>query len=422
MKAIPVVRIVAALFALLVVLAAATAAAPVSAPGWQAVWATGTQRPGDNSFVPNWSMAGFGNQSVRQVIRVSDGGTQLRLRLSNQFGTKPLQVTGATVARSAGGAAVHPDSLRQLLIGSEAAFRIPPGTTAVTDPITMPVDPLELLTVTLFFADPTGPGTYHAQVLGTSYLAWGDHRSDTAPTAFTVTSSSYYYLAAVETQQLRPRPSGVALLGDSLTEGVGSTMDAHHTYPEVLAESLVAQGKPRPILNLGIGGNCVTADSQWMGESAISRFRRDVLDQPGVGAVVVLEGINDIWLGGGNLATGGPGPGVSAEQLIAGYRSLIALARAAGIRVIGATIPPAAGSTFGDGDRVRYDDREGVRKAVNDWIRTSGEYDAVVDSAAVLADPADPERLAPAFDSGDHLHLRDAGYVALAAAVAAVLD
>ncbi|NNH69869.1 SGNH/GDSL hydrolase family protein [Nocardia uniformis] len=416
-------RSIAALFGALLVFATAGAATPVPTPGWQAVWATATQRPGDGF---NWSTVGFENQSVRQVVRVSGEGSVLRVRLSNTFGTQPLQVSGATIARSAGGAAVHPDTLRPLTIEGETAFRIAAGTEAVTDLVVLPVVPLEALTMTLYFADPTGPATYHDQSHRTSYLAWDDHRSDTAGDVYDVTSSSMYYLAAVETMNWLPRRSAVAVFGDSFTEGVGSTPNGNSTFPDELAEQLAAQGRPRAVLNLGINGNCVTVDSQWLGDSALTRFRRDVLDQPGLGTVVIQEGINDIWNGiwlqGENMALGGPPHGVSAGELIAGYRSLIGQARAAGLRVIGATIPPVGGSGFDNGDRVRFAERDGVRKAVNDWIRTSGEYDAVADLAAALADPADRDRLAPGFDSGDHLHPNDAGHAAMAAAVAAVLD
>lgn len=421
MKRNAAVRVIAAVLGLFLVFAAATASAPVVAPGWQPIWVSALQRPGE-SFAPNWSGVGFGNQTVRQAIRVSDAGSILRLRLSNRFGTQPLRVRGATIARSAGGAAVYPDSLRPLTIDSATAFRIEPGEDAVTDPIPLPVRALERLTVTLYFADATGPATYHAQAQNTSYLAWDDHRADASGNAFTVNSSSWYYLAGVESEIGLPRRPAVALFGDSFTEGVGSTYDTHRNYPDRLAEYFAAQGNPRPVLNLGIGGNCLTVDSRWLGDSGLSRFRSEVLEQPGVGTVVILEGINDIWLDSRVMAQSAPVPGASAEQLIAGYRTLIAQAHTAGLRVLGATMLPAAGSAFGNGDRALYTARDRVRRAVNDWILTSGEYDAAVDTAAALADPADPNRLAPAFDSGDHLHPNDAGYAALAAAVAAVLN
>ncbi|MFF2556046.1 GDSL-type esterase/lipase family protein [Nocardia sp. NPDC058058] len=420
MNRITVPRVVAALCTALLVLAAVTAAAPAVAPGWQPVWVTALQRPGD-SFAPNWSGVGFGNQTVRQMIRVSTSGSVIRLRLSNSFGARGLAVTGATIARSAGGAAIHPDSLRPLMIDGRPEFRIEAGADAVTDSVDMPVQALETLTVTLYFADATGPATFHAQAQNNSYLAWDDHRADASGNAFTVNSSSWYYLAALEVEQARPNRSGIALFGDSFTEGVGSTYDAHRSYPDRLAEDFAAQGESRPVLNLGIGGNCLTVDSRWLGDSGLSRFRRDVLDQPGIGTVVILEGINDIWLDGGTMALGAPVQGVTAEQLIDAHRALIRQARDAGLRVIGATILPAGGSAFGGGDRARYAAHDSVRKAVNQWILTSGEYDAVADPALALADPADHDRLAPAFDSGDHLHPNDAGYTALAAVVAVAL-
>lgn len=410
-----IVTALAALVAALLVFAGVSAAAPVTGPGWQSVWATATQRPGA-SFAPNWSEEGFANQSVRQVIRVTNGGSVLRLRLSNSYGAQDLQVTGATIARSAGGAAVQPNTLQPLTIGASPAFRIAAGTEAVTDPVVLPIAPLDAVTVTLYFAQATGPATYHAQALGTSYRAEGDHRSDAAADAFSDTTESFYYLAALETADLLPRRSAVALFGDSITDGFASTPDAYNTYPEELAERLAAQGQPRSVLNLGIGGNRVTVDSQWMGDSALSRFRRDVLGQPGVGTVAILEGINDIGLSGGSMPMGAPFPVVSADQLIAGQRALIGQAHAAGLRVVGATILPFAGSPYYDTGK------EAVRAAVNAWIRTSGEFDAVVDLDAALADPADAQRLAPVWDSGDHLHPGDAGYAAMAAAVAAALD
>ncbi|WP_378730681.1 SGNH/GDSL hydrolase family protein [Nocardia brasiliensis] len=381
-------------------------AAAAPAQGWEAVWATAPMRAGKN-YTLNWSEEGFANHTVRQVIRVTSGGPALRLRLSNTYGTQPLQVTGLTVGRTASGAAIQPETMQHLAVGLNRSFVIDPGDEIVTDPVIFPVAPLDSLTVTMYFAQPTGPSTYHAQALGTSYRGYGDHRADVTADAFTETSVSYYYLSAVETVAF-PCQSGVALFGDSITDGYGATPDARNTYPDELAEQLTAQGTPRPLLNLGIGGNRVTVDSPTLGDSALSRFRRDVLEQPGVGTVVIVEGINDIGLSGGQDRA--PQAQVSAEQLIAGHRSLIQQARAAGVRVIGATLAPFKGS------RYYTEEREAQRQAVNTWIRTSGEYDALVDFDTALADPADPRHLDPRFDSGDHLHPNDIGYAAMAAA------
>ncbi|MBF6174432.1 SGNH/GDSL hydrolase family protein [Nocardia blacklockiae] len=361
-------------------------------------------------FVPNWSEAGFANQTVRQVIRVSSGGPAVRVRLTNAYGTQPLEVAGATVARTAAGAAVRPETVRPLTVGLARTFTVAPGAEIATDPVPFVAAPLESLSVTLYFARPTGPATYHAQALTTTYRANGDHLGDGAADAFGETSSSYYFLSGLDTAAL-PRRAGVALFGDSITDGYGATPDARNTYPDELAERLAAQGNPRPLLNLGIGGNRVTVDSPRLGDSAISRFRRDALEQSGVGTVVILEGINDIGLSGGGDPVGAPFTVVSAEQLIEGHRELIRQARAAGVRVVGNTLLPFAGSDYYTGEH------EAVRQAVNAWIRTSGEYDVVVDLDAALADPADPSRLAARFDVGDHLHPNDAGYAAMADAI-----
>ncbi|WP_324194226.1 SGNH/GDSL hydrolase family protein [Nocardia blacklockiae] len=401
------VTVVAVIIAAVLGLSGGAAAAP--APGWEAVWATAPMRAAEG-FVPNWSEAGFANQTVRQVIRVSSGGPAVRVRLTNAYGTQPLEVAGATVARTAAGAAVRPETVRPLTVGLARTFTVAPGAEIATDPVPFVAAPLESLSVTLYFARPTGPATYHAQALTTTYRANGDHLGDGAADAFGETSSSYYFLSGLDTAAL-PRRAGVALFGDSITDGYGATPDARNTYPDELAERLAAQGNPRPLLNLGIGGNRVTVDSPRLGDSAISRFRRDALEQSGVGTVVILEGINDIGLSGGGDPVGAPFTVVSAEQLIEGHRELIRQARAAGVRVVGNTLLPFAGSDYYTGEH------EAVRQAVNAWIRTSGEYDVVVDLDAALADPADPSRLAARFDVGDHLHPNDAGYAAMADAI-----
>lgn len=408
-----VVRTVRALVALLLLLLPATVATAGANPpepfGWTTVWATSPHRP-SKAFVANWAEGGFANQTVRQVVRVSDGGLATRVRLTNRYGTTPLAVAGATIARSAADGAIRPDTMQNLTVGLAPSFRIAPGTDLATDPVVLPLAPLESVTITLYLAEPTGPATQHAQSFATTYRADGDHRADATAAAFTETSQSWYYLAGVEVANVVPARSAVVTFGDSITDGVGSTGDADNRYPDELAERFAAAGAPRAVLNQGIGGNRVTVDSGWLGDSARTRFRRDVLEQPGVGTVIILEGTNDI-----GLSTGDDAPDtvvdVSPEELIASYRDLIRQARAAGLRVLGATILP-----FGDSPYFT-DDAEAKRVAVNEWIRTSGEYDAIIDLDTALADPANPQRLAPAYDSGDHLHPNDSGYQTMAATV-----
>ncbi|MET8774698.1 SGNH/GDSL hydrolase family protein [Nocardia sp. NPDC004654] len=407
-------RTVRALLALLLILlpftAAGAAARPADPPGWTTAWAT-SPHPPSRAFVTNWAQQGFANQTLRQVVRVSEGGLTTRVRLTNRYGAAPLTITGATIARTAGAGAIRPETLSPLTAGLSPTFEIAPGADLVTDPVALPLNAFDSITITLYFAGPTGPATQHAQAVATTYRAAGDHRADPTAAAFTETTPTWYYLAGVEVADLLPNPPAIVAFGDSITDGVGSTTDADNRFPDELAERLAAAGAPRAVLNQGIGGNRVTVDSDWLGESALHRFQRDVLDQPGVGTVIILEGANDIGLSAGAPTLGEPPVPVSADQLIAAHRELIARARAAGLRVIGATILP-----FGDSP---YDspEAEAKRLAVNEWIRTSGEYDAVVDTAAVLADPADPSRLNPAFDSGDRLHPNDAGFRAMAQAV-----
>ncbi|WP_406237391.1 SGNH/GDSL hydrolase family protein [Nocardia sp. NBC_01009] len=405
-------RFLRALVTSLFLLAAAVTAhaAPVEESGWTAVWATSAQMP-SKTMGPNWSEGGFSNHTLRQVVRVSQGGVATRVRLTNRYGTEPLAIAGATIAVTDAGANIRLDTLRPLAFGLASEFRIPAGADLTTDPVLLPVAPFQSLTITLHLAEPTGPATHHAQALAATYRATGDHRADGVGTAFTETTQSWYYLSGVEVFDVLPHRSGVVTFGDSITEGVRSTPDADNRYPDELAERLTAEGNPRAVIDQGIGGNRVTVDSSWLGDSAQRRFRTDVLDQPGVGTVIILAGINDI-----GLSTDGPGAAdtvvpVSTDQLVAGHLDLIRQARAKGLRVIGATLTPIHGSPYFSPAA------ESARQALNAWIRTAGAYDAVVDFDAALRDPADPQRFAPEFDSGDHIHPSDAGYAAMAAAV-----
>ncbi|MFE6780127.1 SGNH/GDSL hydrolase family protein [Streptomyces sp. NPDC057702] len=371
---------------------------------WQGGWATSVQQPGRGLF-PNWSQQGFKQQTLRQVVRVSVGGSAARFKLSNRYGTTPLKVAGATVGRAGKGAEVKKGTSRPLAFGAKESVTIPAGGEVFSDAVSLKVKALESLTVTLYLAEQTGPATYHMAASATSYRATGDQRPDDAGKAFTETSASWYYLADVEVQG-SGRKNGVVTFGDSITDGMGSTIDANNRYPDDLAERFATEDEPRSILNHGISGNMVTVGTPGTGESAVDRFKKDVLAEPGVRTVVVMEGINDIGLGGmGQI------PDVSAEQLIAGHKNLVGQAKAKGLKVIGLTLIPFKGAGY-------YTDRgETKRDAVNEWIRTSGAYDEVIDLDKVVADPADRDRLLPAYDSGDHLHPSDAGYRAMAEAL-----
>ncbi|MFI6765184.1 GDSL-type esterase/lipase family protein [Streptomyces sp. NPDC050355] len=378
---------------------------------WNAGWAAAVQRPSEG-FHKNWALEGFADQTVRQVVRVTGAGTSARVRLSNRYGTAPLEITGATLARTDEGPAVQDGTERRLTFGGAPSVLIPPGGELYSDAAEVTAAPFDSLTVSLYFARPTGPTTFHAQAYATAYRAEGDRLAASDPAVFSETTVSWYHLAAVELADGGPaRRDTVVVFGDSITDGFASTVDGNHRYSDALAERLAERGTPRPVLNQGIGGNLLLNDSAWFGERAVDRFRRDVLDQPGVRSVVVLVGLNDIGFSEVDLPTYKPNPDNSAAELIAGYRTLIALAHAAGVRIAGATIMPFKGSEY------HTPKAEAKRREVNDWVRTSGEFDAVADFAAALADPDDPDALAPAYDSGDRKHPDDEGYRAMAAAI-----
>lgn len=408
----------AALITLVTVLAPATAAsaAPAGGQPWVAAWETAVERPFDWDVAPSWSVDGFADHSVRQVIRVSTGGSEVRTRLSNIYGGTPLRIAGGTIAKAGDGGAVQPGTLRPLTFHHSRSAVVPAGQEAFSDAIPLPTSPLERLAVTLYFAEPTGPATFHQLAFASTYRAVGDHRFDRGAEAFTETSQSWYYLTGVDVAGVdvaggpaRHRGAVVAF-GDSITDGVLSTVDADNRYPDQLAERLVAADRQMGVLNAGIAGNRVLEDVPCFGDRAAARFGRDVLDRPGVRTVIILDSINDI----GNTRcdfSGPPVPAATAEQLIEGFRALIRAAHHQGVKVTGATVTPFEGSF------IYSDQGEAIRDAVNQWIRTGGEYDAVVDFDHVLADPADPDRIRPNYDSGDALHPNDAGFQAMANAI-----
>ncbi|XVV07157.1 SGNH/GDSL hydrolase family protein [Actinosynnema sp. CA-248983] len=383
------------------------AAAADHGRGFTAIWGASAHAPTD-AFGPSWGPTGFENHTLRQVVRLNGGGPALRIRLSNTYGTNPLKVTGATIARTDAGAAVKPGSVRHLSFRGDRSVVVPAGAEAVSDVAAFPVAPLSKLTVTLYLATPTGPATGHTFASATSYRAVGDHRSAVGGEAFTETSESWFYLSGVEAVDTSPRRDTVVTFGDSITDGALSTVDADNRYPDELAERL--RGR-KNVVNAGIGGNRVLNDSPCFGEKATARFARDVLAQPDVRTVIVLEGINDIGMPYFDHPCAAPATKVTAAELIAGHRELIRQAHAKGVRIIGATLLPYKGAAY------FTPEGEAIRDALNEWIRTSGEYDAVVDLDRAMADPADPDRMLPAYDSGDFLHPGDVGYRAMAEAI-----
>ncbi|MGK5641745.1 SGNH/GDSL hydrolase family protein [Streptomyces sp. URMC 126] len=377
---------------------------------WAAGWSAAVQRP-SAGFGENWSETGFARQSVRQVVRVTGGGTSVRIRLSHRYGTEPLTVDGAALALSAGGAEVKPESRRALTFDGAPSVRIPAGGEVVSDPVELRVAAFDSLALTLYFDGPTGPVTFHSQAWAETYRAVGDRTGEASGAGFDEVTHSWYLLSDVELTGEGAAEGAVVALGDSITDGFGSSVGANARYPDFLAERLAASGRPWAVLNSGIGGNLLLHDSPWFGERPSARLERDVLDKPGVRAVIVHVGLNDIGFSEVDLPMYKPSVEVSADELIAGYRELIRRARERGLKVIGGTILPFMGSEY------HTPRAEAKRLAVNEWIRTSGEFDAVADFSAALVSADDPRLLSPAYDSGDRKHPGDAGYRLMAEAV-----
>ncbi|MGW5265874.1 SGNH/GDSL hydrolase family protein [Microbispora sp. NPDC004025] len=352
--------------------------------------------------------------TLRQTIRVSTGGERIRLRVSNAFGGAALPVTRVSVALPAGGragvSAIRPGTARPVTFHGRPSVTIPAGAQAVSDPLDAGVAPRSNLTVTVHLADghPPAGTTAHPGSRTTSYLVAGDH-ADAADLPGATPVDHWYLLSALEVWAA-PSAAAVAVVGDSLSDGRGSTTNGNDRWPDRLADRL--QSLPGTcgvaVVNQAAGGNRVLDDG--LGPNALARLDRDVLAHSGVAWLILFEGVNDI---GTAEATEAAQKRVAGELVFA-YDQIVTRAHARGIRVYGATLTPFGGNT-------PYDDargcREAARQAVNQWIRTSGRFDAVVDFDRAARDPADPRRLRAAYDVGDHLHLNPAGYQALADAV-----
>jgi lysophospholipase L1-like esterase len=348
-------------------------------------------------------------QTVRQIVHTSLGGERVRVRFSNAYGASPLVIGSAHVAISTGGASISRGTDRILRFNGSPSIAIPAGALAVSDPVRLEVEAFDNLAVSLYLPENVPAATQHSVGLQTNYIsAAGDFTG--AITFAATTTQSFYFLTGVEVLASR-RASAIVTLGDSVTEGFGSTPDMNQRWPNLLAERLQSNwGTSRvAVLNAGISGNRVLHD--FLGTNALARFDRDVLVQTGVQYVIVLEGNADILIPG---LTGNAAEVVTAAQIIQGHRQMIDRAHALGLRIYGGTLYPVEGYPF---PGFWTPALETTRQAVNHWIRTSKAYDAVIDFDKVLRDPSQLSRLRPAYDSGDHAHPNDAGYKAMADAI-----
>ena len=381
---------------------------------WVATWAASPQQPrvivpaapqAPPTAQPNTApppIASFNNQTVRMMVHTSIGGRRVRVQLSNVFGTGPLMVGAAHIAIRGKDSAIVPGSDRALSFSGKPSFSIPPGALIVSDPVDLEVPKMGDLAISVYIPAESGPLTMHAVGLHNTYISKpGDFTAQPDISDPAATSQSWYWLSGVEV--LAPADTGtIVAFGDSITDGTRSTLETNHNWPNYLAQRI----SNIAIIDEGIAGNRILRDT--VGPSALARFDRDVLTQSGVRWMTILEGINDI----GNSTrpnTNIPASEVvSADDLIGGLRQMIERAHSHGIKVVGCTLLPYEGAAY-------YSEKgEVIRQAVNQWIRTGGAFDAVIDFDGVTRNPDAPKQMRADYDSGDHLHPNDAGYKAMA--------
>ena len=423
-------------------LALASLALPLSAHADKGLWDTSQQ------WVGTWGTAPAGpplpaqtqtftDQTLRLIVHTSIGGSQVRIRVSNELGTTPLRIGAAHIALRQAGSDIVPGTDRVLTFSGSTSITVPAGAPVLSDPVDLNVPALGDLAVSLYLPGEVQATTIHGSAFQTNYVSLPGNftAAATLPTQRTITS--WPFLTEVDVSA--PGAGAIVALGDSITDGAVTTIDANRRWPDLLAlrlqttrgqatgqagiqaipsaasPALRALNSRLGVVNRGIGGNRLLRDpgeQPLFGRAALARFDRDVLATAGVRHLIVLIGINDI---------GHPGTGtipvseaVTPQDLIAGYRQLIARAHAKGIPVYGATLTPFEGTVF---PGYYTPEKEAVRQAVNNWIRSSDEFDAVIDFDRTVRDPSHPTRMLPAYDSGDHLHPNDLGMQAMANAI-----
>jgi lysophospholipase L1-like esterase len=373
-------------------------------PAWVGSWSAAQQLVEQKNRPP---APGLSHNTLRQVVHLSVGGEQLRARFSNEFGDAPLVIEAAHIAMSGGQSRIVSATDRALTFSNRTAVTVPPGAMVLSDPLANQTSAMADVAVTIHFGATPEAMTGHPGSRCTSYLQGGDAISE--PQLATAVATAHWCVlsgidvsAAVSSNQ----PAAVVILGDSITDGRGSGTDRNSRWPDQLERRLAAREAPLAgigVLNQGIGGNRLLLDG--LGPNALARFDRDVAAQSGARWLIVLEGINDIGTSSEADARQLP------AQLIAAHRQLIARGHSLHLKVFAATLLPFGGSFYFTAGH------EAARQQVNDWMRTAGEFDSVIDFDQAMRDPAKPASLLGGFDSGDHLHPNELGYQHMAAAV-----
>jgi lysophospholipase L1-like esterase len=372
---------------------------------WIGTWGASPIRPLPRNNLP----PRFANQTVRQIVRISAGGDQVRVRLSNEYGATPLTIGAAHVALAGVGPAIDAASNRPLTFGGKPSVTIPPGAPVLSDAVDLRVAPLASLAISFFLPNATDVTTAHPTGVQTGFLSPNGNFSAAPDMPVEARYVNRFFLAGVLTRAPGRMPV-VVPFGDSITDGTLSTPDSNNRWPDHLARRLLADpANPGAVVNAGIGGNRLLFDGA--GQSALARFDRDVLAVPGVTHTTIMVGINDIGWPGTPLAP--DSETATVDDMITGYQQLIARAHARGVTIFGCTLTPFEGTTLAGIAGYYSPEKEAKRAAVNQWIRTSRAFDAVIDFDQVIRDPASPGKMQAAFNGGDWLHPGDAGYRAM---------
>jgi lysophospholipase L1-like esterase len=397
-------------------LALGTSAHAAGAEPWITTWAaTPAPRWAEELPAPFNVPEVLGDQTVRQIARISVGGDQVRVVISNEFGARPLTIGSASVALSAGGSAIDTSSAKALTFGGRSSAVIPPGAPLLSDPVDLAVKPLSSVAVSFYLPKRTGIGSVHWDGVQTGYISGPGDMTRAADFKAESTVKSRLLLSRILTTA-PPDSRAIVFFGDSITDGNCSTPDTNNRWPDHVAERLQAEGYANvAVVNESYSGDRVLTNG--MGTNALSRFDMSVLSHPRVSTVVMMMGINDIgWPGEGAVTPGDPEP--TAEDVIGGYRQIIDRAHARGIHFVAVTLTPFVDTFKGTPMSGYYTpEKEKLRVAVNQWIRSNTIADGVIDFDKVVEDPKNPNHINPAYDCGDHLHPNDAGYQVMAKAV-----
>ncbi|MDE1181131.1 SGNH/GDSL hydrolase family protein [Paraburkholderia sp.] len=390
----------------------APAAFAADAPGhWVSAWGTALQPiPQLQNPPPLYRAPDVAGRTVRQIVYPTLSGNGVRLRVSNQYGKAPLVIDDLRIARSAGGAATQSAGEARVTFGGKGEVSIPAGAELESDPVSIEIQSGAPYAISSYMGREQRLVAWHRVANQLNYVSTpGNHADDPTGKAFAARFTQYAWVTSLSVNA--PGSEGIAAIGDSITDGMRSSLNQNRRWPDGLARELEHSGRKAGVVNLGISGNRLLSDSACYGDALDRRFEHDVMGQAGIKAVVLLIGINDINFAAmpphAGLDCDAPHTVVSAADLIAGYQRVIATAHRHGIRIVGATVTPAA----------LPESREKLRTAVNQWIRTSHAFDGVVDFDAALRDPAAEDRLQRGYDSGDHIHPNDAGYAVMARTV-----